>query len=80
MIIYVNLKSKAGDKVEVVTYFKKSTDTGNVIACLNYAFMLKDGEGISADKNEAIRYFKLAADNGSEKEKFYYSYMVKKMK
>lgn len=67
------MKLKACRKVEAATFLKKAADTGNVVACLSYAFMLKHGDGISADKGEALHYFKLAADKGGEKEKLFYS-------
>lgn len=43
-------------------FYKISIEDGNIKAICNYAFMLKNGEGIPMNIEETAKYFEMAAD------------------
>jgi TPR repeat protein len=55
---------KNGNYKEVVKWYKKAADQGNVLAQLKLGFMYYTGKGVRQNYKEALKWYKKAADQG----------------
>ena len=65
---------------ELIQYYKKEIEKGDIEAMNSYGYMLQNGEGVTKNYEEAIKYYKMAIEGGSIKAMNNYGYMLQNKK